>query len=135
LIALRLSFVILASYVARIYALGRKSTLSLRQRRVVLLRQLNVEADLLRASYVERFSVCGKKQCRCRHGGAKHGPFYYFTQSLGSGRVNKFLLKTETQRKAAQEGIGHFRRLQEQLEELSQINSELLRREERLLPE
>jgi hypothetical protein len=121
--------------VARIYSLGRKSTLSLRQRKAALLGQLNIEPDLLRASYVERFSVCGKKQCRCRHGGAKHGPFYYFTQSLGLGRINKFLLKTEAQQKAAQEGIAHFRRLHEQLEELSQINSELLRREERLMPE
>ncbi|HVI71994.1 MAG TPA: DUF6788 family protein [Pyrinomonadaceae bacterium] len=127
-------FVILASHVARIYSLNRKSTLSLRQRKAALLAQLKIDPDLLRASYVERFSVCGKKQCRCRHGGAKHGPFYYFTQSLGSGRINKFLLKGEPQQMAAQEGIAHFRRLHEQLEELSQINSELLRREERLLP-
>jgi hypothetical protein len=114
---------------------GRKSTLALRQRKALLLGQLQMAPDVLRASYVERFSVCGKKQCRCRHGGGKHGPFYYFTQSLGSGRINKFLLKTATQQKSAQEGIAHFRRLHEQLEELSQINSELLRREERLSPE
>lgn len=133
MIAFPVGFAILASYVARIYSLSRKSTLSLRQRKAALLGQLQVDPDLLRASYVERFSVCGKKQCRCRHGGAKHGPFYYFTQSLGSGRINKFLLKTEAQQKAAQEGIAHFRRLHEQLEELSQINSELLRREEKAL--
>ncbi len=117
---------------ARIYSLSRKSTLSLRQRKAALAGQIKVDPGLLRASYVERFSVCGKKQCRCHHGGAKHGPFYYFTQSLGTGRVNKFLLKAEVQQKAAQEGIAHFRRLHEQLEELSQINSELLRRRERI---
>jgi len=120
---------------ARIYHLSRKSTLALRQRKAWLLSQMKIQSDVLRASYVERFSVCGKKQCRCRQGGAKHGPFYYFTQSLGVGRINKFLLKTEGQQKAAQEGIAHFRALHEQLEELSQINSELLRREERLAPE
>lgn len=48
--------------------------------------------------------------------------------------MNKFLLKTEAQRAAARQGVEHFRALQEQLEELSQINAELLRREERLLP-
>lgn len=115
--------------------MARKSTLALRQRKAWLLGQIKIHPDLLRASYVERFSVCGKKQCRCRHGGPKHGPFYYFTQSLGVGRINKFLLKTQPQQKAAQEGIARFRELQEQLEELSQINSELLRREERLWPE
>ena len=120
---------------ARIYHLSRKSTLALGQRKALLVGQIKIDSDLLRASYVERFSVCGKKQCRCRQSGAKHGPFYYFTQSLGVGRVNKFLLKTDAQQKDAQQGIAHFRQLHEQLEELSQINSELLRRGERLLPE
>ena len=126
---------ILAVLVARIYQFGRTPTLALRRRKARLLRQIKLPPDLLRASYVERFSVCGKRQCRCRHGGAKHGPFYYFTQSLGVGRVNKFLLKGEPWQRVAQDGIAHFRELQEQLEELSQINSELLRREERLAPE
>ena len=115
---------------ARIFNLRRKSTLALRQRRDYLLGRLKVWPDVLRASYVERFSVCGKAQCHCRHGGAKHGPFYYLTQSLAVGQVNKFLLKTEAQRQSARSGIEHYRDLQEQLEELSQINTELLRREE-----
>jgi hypothetical protein len=50
------------------------------------------------------------------------------------GKMNKFLLKSEAQHSAARTGADHFRSLQEQLEELSQINSELLRRGERLLP-
>jgi hypothetical protein len=127
-VALAFVFRILASSVARIYRLGRKSTLALRQRREHLLRQIKVFPDLLRASYVERFSVCGKKQCRCRHGGAKHGPFYYLTQSLGVDRVNKFLLKSEAQQRDARQGIEHYRQFHELVEELSQINTELLRR-------
>ncbi len=113
---------------ARIFSLGRKSTLALRQRREHLIRLIKVSPDVLRASYVVRFSVCGKKQCRCRHGGPKHGPFYYLTQSLAVGRVNKFLLKTEAQQQIARKGIEHFRQLPELIEELSQINTELLRR-------
>ena len=92
------------------------------------MRLIKVSPDVLRASYVERFSVCGKKQCRCRHGGPKHGPFYYLAQSLAVGRVNKFLLKTQAQQQIARKGIAHFRQLQELIEELSQINTELLRR-------
>jgi len=114
--------------VARIYHLSRKSSLALRQRRDHLFKQIEVFPDLLRASYVERFSACGKRQCQCRHGGAKHGPFYYLAQSLAVGRVNKFLLKTDAQKQSARRGIEHYRQLQEQLEELSQINTELLRR-------
>ncbi len=120
---------------ARIFSLNRKSTLALRRRKERLLSAIEVFPDLLRASYVERFSVCGKKQCKCRHGGAKHGPFYYLAQSLAAGHVNKFLLKTDAQQHSARKGIGHFRQLQESIEELSQINTELLRRQERLMPE
>ena len=67
--------------------------------------------------------------------GSKHGPYYYLTQCLAVGKMNKFLLKTEAQRQMARAGVEHYHALQEQLEELSQINAELLRREERLLDE
>ena len=110
-----------------------KSTLALRQRKRFLLSQLQIPPDSLRASLVERFSRCGKTNCHCRHGGDKHGPFYYLTQCLAVGKVNKFLLKAEAQQQAARKAIEHYRCLQEQLEELSQINAELLRRQETLI--
>jgi len=86
----------------------------------------------LRASLVERFSRCGKANCHCHHGGNKHGPFYYLTQCLAVGKVNKFLLKAPAQQQAARSAVEHYRQLQEHLEELSQINAQLLRREENL---
>ncbi len=122
---------ILSLYMARIYDTA-KSTLALRQRKRLLLSQLQIRPDSLRASLVERFSRCGKANCRCHHGGDKHGPFYYLTQCRAVGKVNKFLLKADAQQQAARRAIEHYRRFQEQLEELSQINAELLRREEPL---
>jgi len=116
---------------ARIYDTA-KSTLALRQRKRFLLSQLKIRPDSLRASLVERFSRCGKANCHCHHGGAKHGPFYYLTQCLAVGKINKLFLKTDPQQRAARTGIEHYRQLQEQLEELSQINAELLRRQENL---
>jgi len=116
---------------AKIHDTG-KSTLALRKRKRFLLSQIQVSPDCLRASFVERFSPCGKANCHCHHGGDKHGPFYYLTQCLAVGKINKFLLKTSAQQQAAKEGIEGYRQLQEQLEELSQINAELLRREESL---
>jgi hypothetical protein len=107
-----------------------KSTLALRQRKRWLLAQLEIHPDGLRASLVERFSRCGKANCHCHHGGDKHGPFYYLTQCLAVGKINKFLLKAAAQQQAARTAIGHYRQLQEQLEELSQINAELLRRQD-----
>ena len=109
-----------------------KSTLALRQRKRFLLSQLKIPPDCLRASLVERFSRCGKTNCHCHHGGAKHGPFYYLTQCLAVGKINKFLLKAPAQQQAARSAIARYRQLQEHLEELSQINAQLLRREENL---
>ena len=128
-------FVILSIYMAQIHATARKSTLALRQRKRRLLSQLEVSPDCLRASLVERFSRCGKANGHCHRDGPKHGPFYFLTQCLAVGQINKFLLKTPDQRQAAQEGIAHFRTLQEQVEEISQINAELLRRGEPLCDE
>jgi uncharacterized protein DUF6788 len=116
---------------ARIHDIS-KSTLALRKRKHLLLSQIRVLPECLRASLVERFSRCGKPDCNCHHGGQKHGPFYYLTQCLAVGRINKFQLKTTAQQQAAKDGIEGYRQLQEQLEELSQINAELLRREETL---
>jgi hypothetical protein len=116
---------------ARIYGTA-KSTLALRHRKRWLLARLKIRPDCLRASLVERFSRCGKANCQCQHGGDKHGPYYYLTQCLAVGKINKFQLKSPAQQQAAGSAIEYYRQLQEHLEELSQINAELLRREEPL---
>ena len=125
-------FHILAIYMARIFSVRRKSSLALRQRKERLLELLTLSPDFIRASFVERYSVCGKRHCACRERGLKHGPFYYLTQCLGVGQMRKFLLRTAEQQQAARQGIDHYRQFQELLEELSQLNAELLRREEPL---
>ena len=99
----------------------------LQKRKTGLLRQIHAPPGFLRASYVKQFLTCGKKNCRCRRG-FKHGPFFYLVQCLGTGRVRKFLLKTSDQRKQARAGIAGHLKLQGRLAELSEINTELLRR-------
>lgn len=118
---------------ATIHPLQRLSTLALRQRKLLLLKKMLVPTELLRASFVERLGTCGKPNCACRSG-HKHGPFYYLTCCLGVGRVKKFLLKQPEQRAQAKQGVAAYKRFWEQLEELSQINIELLRRGEPLTP-
>ena len=124
-------FSILTIYMARIHSLRRKSTLALRQRRIALLRQLAIPPQSIRASVVERFGTCGKPSCAC-HQGAKHGPYYYLTQCLAKGHVQKFLLKSTTQQQRARDATTAFNEFYDGLEELSQINTELLRRDEEL---
>ena len=122
---------ILALIVAKMFNLRRKSTLALRQRKAALLRQLSVPADLLRGSFVQRFTTCGKPNCVCRQG-QRHGPFYYLVSNLAPGHVLKFQLKTPHQQAAVQQAVQHYLQHWEGLEELSQINAEFLRRGEPL---
>ena len=85
---------ILSPDVAKIYVFRRTSTLALRQLKAALARQLDVPDDLLRASYVERFTTCGKPNCARGH---RHGPIYYLTANLGPGHITKLLIKTPAQ--------------------------------------
>jgi hypothetical protein len=105
----------------------KETARALQQRKSALLARLGLSSDLLRASYVRQYLTCGKKNCRCRRG-FKHGPFFYLVQCLGTGRVRKFLLKTPAQRQQARAGIAAHLKLQRRLAELSEINTELLRR-------
>ena len=116
---------------AKIFNLRRKPTLALRQRRDWLLRSLKIPPDLLRASFVERFTTCGKPNCCCARG-QRHGPFYYLTAGLKAGQVRKFLLSSPEQQALARHGVAAYQSFWDELEELSQINGELLRRNETL---
>jgi hypothetical protein len=114
---------------AKIFESRKKSTTTLQKGKMDLLRRIHIPSDFLRASYVRQYLTCGKSNCRCRRG-FKHGPFFYLVQCLNGGRIRKFLLKTREQQQKAREGIAAHSRYEAQLEELSQINTELLRRGE-----
>ena len=107
--------------------LRKTSAANLQKKKAALLQNLPPVSELVRASFVKQFLTCGKKNCRCRRG-FKHGPFFYLVQSLGAGRVRKFLLKTPGQRKQARAGIAAHLKMQRRLAEISEINTEFLRR-------
>jgi hypothetical protein len=107
----------------------KHSVEALQKRKTALLKQVLIPPDLLRASYVKQYLTCGKTNCRCQRG-FKHGPFFYLVQCLRGGKVRKFLLKTSEQRERARASIAAHEKLQQQLAEVSEINTELLRRGE-----
>jgi len=117
---------------AKIFRLKDSSTIHLQKRKAALVSNLVVPTNLVRASFVKQYLTCGKKNCRCRRG-FKHGPFHYLVQCLDSGTVGKFLLKSAAQKEEVRAAISAHSDFYEQLEELSQINTELLRRGESLM--
>jgi hypothetical protein len=105
----------------------KKSVSALQKQKAALMKRFCVQPDFLRASYVKQYLTCGKTNCRCQRG-FKHGPFFYLVQCLRGGRMRKFLLKTPEQRRQARAGIAAHLTFQRRLAELSEINTELLRR-------
>jgi hypothetical protein len=118
---------------SKIHPLTRTSTLALRQRKAHLLRTLLIPPEILHASLVERYMKCGKANCRCHSAGPKHGPFFYLNRCFAKGQMQSLLLKTPGQVDQARQSLALYTQVQEQLDQISQINHELLRRAEPLL--
>ncbi|MDK2805194.1 MAG: hypothetical protein PWQ94_358, partial [Thermoanaerobacterium sp.] len=56
----------------------RQRISQLSKRRQMLENKIMNTGDILKASYYERFIVCGKPNCKCMHG-EKHGPIPWIT--------------------------------------------------------
>ena len=113
--------------------LRRLSTLALRQRKALLVRSFALPPHLLHASLLERFLPCGKPNCRCHSkAGPRHGPFFYLNRCFPKGKLQTLLLKSQEQINQARLSLAAYARIQESVDEISQINYELLRRGEDL---
>ena len=109
--------------------LKKLSTLALRQRRQGLARLLPPVGETLRGSLIERYLTCGHLGCRCARG-KRHGPVWYLTVTLAPGRTTGGVVAA-SQVAAVRRWIANYRQLKLQLEKISAINRELLRRERR----
>lgn len=103
--------------------LGEVTSRALRARRTRLVRAVPDVAGFMAGSLAEQHRKCGKEGCRCTQG-QPHGPYVYL--SVG-GR----LLYVPTGVAQAVRGrLEVSARLQELLEQISEINLELLSRRE-----
>jgi hypothetical protein len=106
--------------------LSRLSELALRQRRLGLAK-LPPVAEILRGSLMERYVTCGNPSCKCARG-ERHGPIWYLSVTLGPGRTTGSIIPGEKVNEV-RGWIENYHKLKDQLEKISDINRELLRRE------
>jgi hypothetical protein len=106
--------------------LSRLSGLALRQRRQGLAK-LPPVAGILRGSLMERYVTCGNPSCKCARG-ERHGPNWYLSVTLGPGRTTGSIVP-EDKVDEVRSGIEDYHKLKDQLEKISDINRELLRRQ------
>ena len=107
--------------------LVRLSTLALQQRRRGLAKMLPAAEETLRGSLIERYVTCGNPDCKCARG-QRHGPVWYLTVTLGPGRTASAVIPA-TQLEAVRRWIQNYRKTKDDLEKISAINRELLRRQ------
>jgi hypothetical protein len=107
-------------------ALGKLPVLALQQRRQGLAKLLPPTEEVLRGSLIERYVSCGNPDCRCARG-QKHGPVWYLTVTLGAGRTAGWVVP-QAQVDQVRRWIENYRRVKGDLEKISDINHELLRR-------
>ena len=106
--------------------LSRLSELALRQRKVGLAK-LPPVGEILRGSLMERYVTCGNPACKCARG-ERHGPSWYLSVTLGPGRTMGSIVPDEKVEEV-RGWIENYHQLKDQLEKISDINRELLRRD------
>ncbi len=107
-------------------ALDKLPVLALQQRRQGLAKLLPPVEQVLRGSLLERYVRCGNPDCRCARG-QPHGPVWYLTVTLGTGRTAGWVVPA-AQVDQVRSWIENYRRVKDDLEKISEINRELLRR-------
>jgi hypothetical protein len=107
--------------------LSKLSDLALRNRRVGLTQVLPPLGEVLRGSLMERYLTCGNPDCRCVRG-ERHGPVWYLSVTLDQSHRSGCTVPSD-QVEQVRRWIENYRQVKENLEKISDINRELMRRQ------
>ena len=107
--------------------MSTKTVKKLRRERAELLAELATLSRLLHGSWVERYSVCSRPDCKC-HRGERHGPRHYLVVNESGRQRQKYVANSHV--KAAMEGLGQHRRLREIVDQITQLNLALMKENE-----
>ena len=94
--------------------------------RAQLLAELSTLSQLLHGSWIERYAVCTRAGCQC-HRGARHGPRHYLVINEAGRQRPKYVRQPRVA--AALQGLAQYRRLQEIVARITQINLALMKEE------
>lgn len=94
------------------------------ERRKQLTEELAHHAGLLHGTWVERYTVCSRPNCKC-HRGEKHGPRFHLAV-MENGKQRQHYIRLE-HKDLALRGLAHNQIVEEILQEITQINLELMK--------
>jgi len=104
--------------------MSRETTKKLLEERAALLAELGTLSRLLHGSWVERYSVCSRADCRCRRG-ERHGPRHYLVVNEDGHQRQKYVANSQVN--VALEGLAQNRRLREIVDRITHINLALMK--------
>jgi len=104
--------------------MSNKTIKKLLNERTRLLTELGTLSHILHGSWVERFSVCSRSNCKC-HKGQKHGPRHYLVINNDGKQRQKYIPISQVT--AAQAGRAEYNRACEIIDRITNINIELMK--------
>jgi hypothetical protein len=94
--------------------------------RLQLLKQIRQLAQVaIYGSLSETYRRCGNPDCRCHHGGAKHGPNLYISYRGQTGKTTGYYIPQHAEAQIRQ-GVQAWSQLQHRLRELADLNKQRL---------
>ena len=90
----------------------------------MILSELATLPHMLHGSWVERFSVCSRKDCRRRQG-ERHGPRRYLVVRENGKQRQKYIPNSQVD--AALAGLAEHKRVREIVDRITQINLQLMK--------
>ena len=102
----------------------RSSEAQIQRKRKELVRQMPPGGEILKASLIERLTVCGRSGCRCQQG-QKHGPYLY--ASIFDGKQSRQVYVPQSMEAEVRQWAGNYHRLSTIIAELSALSVESIR--------
>jgi len=104
--------------------MSNKTVEKLLAERSALLAELATLSHMLHGSWVQRYSVCSRKDCKCRHGD-RHGPRHYLVVNEEGRQRQKYVPNAQVS--AAQAGLEEHSRLDVIADRITRINLALMK--------
>ena len=92
--------------------------------RSLLLEELKTLSQLLHGSWVERYSLCSNKNCRC-HKGERHGPRRYLVINENGRQRQKYIPNSMVE--SAREGVDQYQQVKGVIDKITVINLRLIK--------
>jgi len=104
--------------------MSTKTIKELLEERSVLLSELCSLQGMLHGSWVKRFSLCSRPDCKC-HTGQKHGPRHYLVINEKGRQRQKYIPNSQVA--AALKGVDEYKRACEIIDRITRINLALMK--------